>query len=537
MTAKPGAAAFDQYADEASSLLTFGSNEQIEIQLGHLCNNRCVFCPSGQLTEVGMAGQLPAEPVIATLDDAARRGVRKVTFVGGEPTLQRTFLDVLKHAKKLGFEEIVIFTNGVTSKHRKFIDDVVGAGRFTWRFSIQGGNEAAHDAATLKPGSFAKIIQGLTHLQGLDQHVTANMCVNEFSYRSLPDYPELIARFGVKQLHIDMVRPNNTGVRTDEYLRSIMPRYSDIAPYVAAMLEGFDAIDPSFDVNVGNLPYCVLPQWAHKIHHGGQLTVIHTLDGEGERASTNKYEYQKSDMQHPPQCDACVFKPECRGIADKYVQFYGTSEFQPISLADLRAIDSKHHFFVLEVDERLKPLTSTPPPAGWRHSHFLRSTRDRRCELRFEHASAAAATLIFTPPSDVEEFDWTIAGEGALSLADATQLVRWAEGVLHVATPLDDRFIAEQLFPSFIAQRRERLTRYVEKITSRAVFADWNVSQSVLDAYGAAISMKRGDGASFQVRLAIAADPASKPVTASFAMPDATDCSAAVAEIASTLRT
>jgi sulfatase maturation enzyme AslB (radical SAM superfamily) len=529
--------AFEQYAGEARSLLTFGSNEQIEIQLGHLCNNRCVFCPSGQLTEVGMAGQLPPEPVLATLDEAAQRGVRKVTFVGGEPTLQRTFLAILKHAKQLGFEEIVIFTNGVTSKHRRFIDDVVGAGRFTWRFSIQGGNESAHDAATLKPGSFAKIIQGLTHLQGLDQHVTANMCVNEFSYRSLPDYPELIARYGVKQLHIDMVRPNNTGVRTDEYLQSIMPRYSDIAPYVATMLEGFDVIDPEFDVNVGNLPYCVLPQWAHKIHHGGQLTVIHTLDGDGGRDATNKYEYQRSDMQHPPQCDACVFKPECRGVADKYVQFYGMSEFQPVSLGDLRAIDTGHHFFVLEVDDRLRPLTSAAPPAGWRHSHFLRSTRDRRCELRFEHACGAAATLIFTPPTQsTEDFDWTIAGEGSLSFADALQLVRWAEGVVGIAAPLDPCVIAERLFPLFIAKRRERLMHYVDKITAKAVFAEWSVTKSDLDAYAAAIALQRGDGASLHVRLSVDADPARKPVSASFSVPATADCTAAISEIAAALR-
>ena len=34
----------------AAVVTTSGSGHRFEIQLGHLCNNRCVFCSSGQLT-------------------------------------------------------------------------------------------------------------------------------------------------------------------------------------------------------------------------------------------------------------------------------------------------------------------------------------------------------------------------------------------------------------------------------------------------------------------------------------------------------
>jgi hypothetical protein len=44
------------------------------------------------------------------------------------------------------------------------------------------------------------------------------MCVNERSYRSLPEYPALLAQYGVRQLHIDIVRPESTGERDQEYL-------------------------------------------------------------------------------------------------------------------------------------------------------------------------------------------------------------------------------------------------------------------------------------------------------------------------------
>ena len=43
-----------------------------------------------------------------------------------------------------GFDEIVIFTNGVMFPVEGFIERVVAMGRFEWRVSVQGGDEAAH---------------------------------------------------------------------------------------------------------------------------------------------------------------------------------------------------------------------------------------------------------------------------------------------------------------------------------------------------------------------------------------------------------
>ena len=87
-------------------------DRQIEVQLGHLCNNRCVFCVSGQLSEQGRAPQLPAQPIVDQIVSARAGGARKITFLGGEPTIQRSFPQMLRLAVDLGFPEIVIFTNG-----------------------------------------------------------------------------------------------------------------------------------------------------------------------------------------------------------------------------------------------------------------------------------------------------------------------------------------------------------------------------------------------------------------------------------------
>ena len=50
-------------------------DRQVEIQLGHMCNNRCVFCVSGQRTAMREALPVAAEPVLEKLREARAQGI------------------------------------------------------------------------------------------------------------------------------------------------------------------------------------------------------------------------------------------------------------------------------------------------------------------------------------------------------------------------------------------------------------------------------------------------------------------------------
>lgn len=328
---------------------------QVEIQLGHVCNNRCVFCVSGQLTAQGRARPLPTGPTLIALSDAAARGARTVTFLGGEPTLQASFLPALAHAIDLGFREIVIFTNGVKTARTSYIDEILALGaarsftNFVWRFSIQGGDEAAHDHVTQKPGSFRRLVAGMAHLQTLGQAITANACINEHSYRSLPAYPALVRQYGIRQLHLDQVRPRDAGERSDAELRAIMPPYSRMVPYYREMLDRFDReLGQGYDINVGNLPYCLMPERAARIHHDGEATLTVAADGDALSEPWDKYADKRSDKFHPPACASCRYRPRCNGIFAKYAEFHGVAEFQPVPMDSPRPS---------------RPVPSASPPA------------------------------------------------------------------------------------------------------------------------------------------------------------------------------
>jgi MoaA/NifB/PqqE/SkfB family radical SAM enzyme len=309
---------------------------QVEIQLGHMCNNRCVFCVSGQETALGRARPLDREPILAEIRSAFAAGHRKITLLGGEPTLQPAFLDILRETVRLGFEEIVIFTNGVKTARAAFVDEIIATGgNFTFRFSLQGATEEAHERTTRKDGSFARIVQSMRHVHERGQKLTVNMCVVQSNYESVDEFPNLILPVGATQLHLDMVRPLDAGVRTEAEFAEMIPRYSLLVPALERMIRGFP---PGFDVNIGNLPYCLAPHLAPFIHHDGEKTMTIAVDGDKKLSKPwDKYLVKRRDKSKPEGCKSCVF--------EKYREMYGDAEFVPVSAEKLKEADPQRTLF------------------------------------------------------------------------------------------------------------------------------------------------------------------------------------------------
>lgn len=370
-------------------------DRQVEIQLGHMCNNRCVFCVSGQRTAMREAFPLPTAPVLQRLREARAQGIAKVTLLGGEPTIQPGFMEVLRGAVALGFEEIVIFTNGVKTARDAFVAEVLDTGgNFTWRLSFQGATALAHERTTKKLGSFLRLKETLVNLHQRGQRITVNMCVVRSNYESVTEFPALLLPFGVRQLHLDMMRPMDAGVRTEDELRATLPRYSEMVPALTAMIEAFEARAPGFDVNLGNLPYCIAPHLAPWIHHDGETTfTVSVNDHDTLSAPEDKYRSKRIDKVKPQRCAGCVFDAQCRGVFETYVRFYGLDEFRPVSRGDLLRIDPGRRLFLLHIKPFLDALEGWRPPSPFVHVRSFADARAGRVALHCHGENTAFATV------------------------------------------------------------------------------------------------------------------------------------------------
>lgn len=354
----------------------FRPDDQVEVQLGHRCTNRCRFCVSGQLTEQGLAPPIPLEQVRDALERAAEQGIRRVTLLGGEPTIQATFIPTLKLAQQLGFDDIVIFSNGARTHSEPFMEEVCALGRFTWRFSVQGGDAQTHDDTVGRRGAFARLIAGMRWLQQRGHDLTANTCACGCNHRSFAQLPELLIGLGVRQLHVDLVRPSGTGVRSEGELKALLPPFAELAPSLAAMLRAADRIDPTWDVHVGNVPYCVVPEHVDRIHHGGQPTATVTTDDRGSLSRVwRKFPYQATGMVFPAGCAGCSVRDLCRGVPQEYVRFHGDDEFVALGPEARARVDAareppdrggdRARGRLGSVLRRVRVLRRAAPFAGW----------------------------------------------------------------------------------------------------------------------------------------------------------------------------
>jgi hypothetical protein len=152
-----------------------------------------------------------------------------------------------------------------------------------------------------------------------------------------------------------MVRPLDSGDRTEAELRAMIPRYSDMVPALEAMARGFEVSFASFDLNIGNLPYCIAPKLAKYIHHDGEHTLTVSIDDEVLGQPWDKYDVKRRDKHKPASCGTCAIEASCSGVFDTYRAFHGVDELEPISRARLAEIDPDGKVHV--------PATALPPAA------------------------------------------------------------------------------------------------------------------------------------------------------------------------------
>jgi MoaA/NifB/PqqE/SkfB family radical SAM enzyme len=488
---------------------------QVEIQLGHMCNNRCVFCVSGQRTAMREAFPLPAAPVLERLREARALGITKVTLLGGEPTLQPEFMDVMRGAVALGFKEIVLFTNGVKTARDSFIAEVLDTGGdITWRLSFQGATLLSHEKTTKKLGSFGRLKDTLANLHRRGQRVTVNMCVVQSNYASVSAFPALLLPFGVRQLHLDMMRPLDAGVRTYDELRETRPRYPDMVPALTAMIEGFEAAAPGFDVNIGNLPYCVAPALAPWIHHDGETTfTVSVNDQDALSAPEDKYRTKRRDKVKHARCAQCVFDAQCSGFFDTYERFYGLDALQPVTRDDLVRLDPRQRLFALHAKPFADAAGRWDPPAPFARAAVFTNSRDGFVELRFGSPGGAHARVELRRggpgAGGVAATDrWSLHlvaahdGKAAVTLLRALFAMLCAvEPVTVVHPPGDDA----TLQASLTSHVDRRIGACLGRLRARAPFGElaWRDATVTDDGRDAAVTFDTRDGNAVTVSLAV----------------------------------
>lgn len=146
---------------EIAEAINSGRLLSTELELSRACNLRCIYCYADSGTALDAELSLPE--ILDAVDQAVELGARRIIVLGGgEPLVHPDILTILRHIRHRG-AAIDLFTNGT-----RITAELAGelmALRVSPVIKMNSLREDVQDMLADRPGTFAKIRQGLEHLR------------------------------------------------------------------------------------------------------------------------------------------------------------------------------------------------------------------------------------------------------------------------------------------------------------------------------------------------------------------------------------
>ncbi len=321
-----------------------------DIKTGYTCNSNCVFCVIGDKL---FTGERPTPDVIEELK-ASRRTCDDIVFTGAEVTLRPDFLYLVEAARRLGYRNIQVQTNGRLFAYKEFCEKAIKAGANEFSPSLHAPVANVHDGLTRSQGSFNQIVAAIKNLKSLGQRIVTNTVAAKQNMKLLPDLARLFVELKVDQFQIAF--PHPTG-HAATYFNAVVPRMSELAPYLQEALRIGEAAGVPCMAEA--MPFCMMKG------HERFVSELFIPPTEIVYEDFVVPDYARDRMERSktrfPQCATCRFEPMCEGPWREYPEMVGHDEFQPV--AGTRVLDT-----AIVQDERFALLGTVAPafelPAG-----------------------------------------------------------------------------------------------------------------------------------------------------------------------------
>lgn len=299
--------------------------KRVDVKIGFSCNNRCVFCIQGD--KRFREQDLPFEEIRRRLDKGRKDGADSVVFTGGEPTFRPDMLlDLVKHAKGLGYDLIQIQSNGRMFSYSDYCRKLIDSGANEFSPAIHGSRADIHDGLTKAPGSWEQTVQGIKNLRGLGQYVMTNSVVVKSNFKDIPNLARLLVKLNVNQFQFAFVHINEIIAGNKKLIDEVVPRISEAAPYIRKGVQV--GIDADIKVMTEAVPYCFMKGYENNIAEN-IIPEAHVFDGKLEIEDYTKYRWDMGKSRGP-QCDECIHLGVCEGPWREYPEIFGWDEFVPV---------------------------------------------------------------------------------------------------------------------------------------------------------------------------------------------------------------
>ena len=303
-----------------------GRTQKLVLFTGFSCNSHCHFCIDLNKRDLP---DKSTRQIVEEMVAAKRAGVEYLELIGGETTVRGDFLPIVRAAKKLGFKDIVVVTNGRMLAYPEFAKQTVAAGVTDLVFSIHGHDAKLHDDLTYAPGSFEDLLKGIENVrkEGLER-IFGNCTVIKQNMKHLPEIARLFLRLKIHHVEFIFVDPTYGGAYTN--FDGLVPRISDAAPFMREALDVGRA-GGTKDFVARYVPLCHFPDHLDQISEVREVATFRTRhwapDFKNDDVGAGRI---TAGRAKPALCAGCSLYDRCEGMWKEYLRRNGDSELRPL---------------------------------------------------------------------------------------------------------------------------------------------------------------------------------------------------------------
>ncbi|MEZ4382221.1 MAG: radical SAM protein [Nannocystaceae bacterium] len=285
----------------------------LDVILGYDCNVACDYCT---ITPQMRRRSLSAAQVVAALRHGRARAYDRVSFTGGEPTIRRDLIGLVRAAAKVGFADIKVQTNGLMLAEPANVRRLVDAGVTRIHLSIHTHDAAAYERLVRREGTYAAMVAGLDNALASGVEVVADVILKRDTLARLPAAIAWLGDRGVR--NVDLWYVSLTDGNRDNL--GSLPRMSEAMPPVRALLS--EARRRGITARSLHIPRCLLgDDAAHAYDPGADRVMVVTPE-----ATFELHESKLAGHVHVPACEGCEHRSYCPGIRPDYLEVFGDAE-------------------------------------------------------------------------------------------------------------------------------------------------------------------------------------------------------------------
>jgi MoaA/NifB/PqqE/SkfB family radical SAM enzyme len=322
-----------------------------EILLGYACNAKCRFCSQENSLKSKSFLNIKLGEIITKIFKARKEGYSRIGFTGGEPLLRKDIVQIVKIAKKAGFDYIRIQTNGFLLSDFSFTKKLVEAGVKFFKISIHSHIEEVNDYLMGKKGAFRLADRAIDNINKLQARLSLSVVINKKNYKELKNY---VSYFLEKKDVSEFIFVFPVYVANMlKNVKELFVSYEEIEFFLKKAYLYLEK-NSMGDYLFLNIPPCFLPDRVDKIIGISRFnSALSSPLGEFDLD-----ENAEEDSVLLSECKKCIYKENCRGINIFYLSVVGNVVINPIQKEKIikEVIKNKKIFFTTSEKCLLKIL-------------------------------------------------------------------------------------------------------------------------------------------------------------------------------------